>query len=579
MRSRHTTSAVFGTALLLAVSPAFADTAPEQPTQPIADVPVQAAAQVIDVASGAKLGRIDGEDRDKNPGTEQTTVVLSKGHLVLVTMEAVQEPNQGPVQCSCSSYEMRPDGPPRLVTAMKRLTAYPNGNRTCNHPKAATDENGNIVWMFGSDTNSNRPNTYAGILNEKCEQLAAPQMVSIPRNANDGAPDIAYVGAGKFIAGYYSDGNNTAPAPPFTCTAPGVCTALEGGDYSVAMGLEVKPGALLPTLERPWIKEVLEVGTQKRPEIAMVAPDRGLMCATKGPNRPADDIECALFDTSNGTTVWKAVVAKGNRDKKVYYNQPSLTRISENKFALQVVESNAMGKGTNMKGTNLSHILLLERNGDSITVGNELVGAGAHQTHGSLCAGSYGVSGNPAVAVFTASPSGIGRAHMQMVGFDQGTKLFTVDKKADLWPTAYYGDSGHLANWYGRNPMRQGRDFLRCIGDVPNPGYHVEKGYLPDVKTFFVGTVSGRKPGEAKNGLYLSLVPGQVDKKVSPTNPVPAGQTPTLDPNAETPADANAPAADSGCGCTTVGGTTGGTSALLGLLALGLVVSLRRRKN
>ena len=105
-----------------------------------------------------------------------------------------------------------------------------------------------------------------------------------------------------------------------------MCTALEGGDYSVAMGLEVVPGALLPTLSRPWIKEVLEVGTQKRPEIAMVAPDRALLCATKGPNRPADDIECALFDTANGTTVWKAVVAKGDRDKKIYYNQPSLTK-------------------------------------------------------------------------------------------------------------------------------------------------------------------------------------------------------------------------------------------------------------
>ncbi len=576
MRTRHTTSAVFGTALLLAVSPVFADTAApaDQPAQPVTDVPVQAAAQVIDVASGAKLGRMDGEDRDKNPGTEQTTVVLSKGHLVLVTMESVEEPNQGPVQCSCSSYEMRADGPPQLVTSMKRLTSYPNGNRTCNHPKAAADENGNIVWMFGSDTNSNRPNTYAGILNEKCEQLAAPQMVSIPRNANDGAPDIAYLGGGKFIAGYYSDGNDTAAAPPFTCTAPGVCTALEGGDYSVAMGLQVNPGALLPTLTRPWIKEVLEVGTQKRPEIAMVSPDRGLMCATKGPNRPADDIECALFDTSNGATVWKAVVAKGDRDKKIYYNQPSLTRLSDGKFALQVVESNAMGKGTNIKGTNLSHIMLLERNGDAITVGNELIGAGAHQTHGALCAGAYGTAGAPSVAVFTASPSGIGRAHMQMVGFDQ--KLFSVDKKADLWPTAYYGDSGHLSNWFGRNPMRQGRDFLRCIGDVPNLGYHVEKGYLPNVKSFFVGTVSGRKPGEAKNGLYMSLVPGQV----APTNPVPAGQAPDLDPNALGGGAAKPAADDSGCGCTTVGGNTaGGTSALLGLVALGLVVSIRRRKR
>src|SRR6185295_2869698 len=134
------------------------------------------------------------------------------GHLVVVTMEAVQEPGKAPVQCSCSSYEMRADGPPRQVADLKRLTDYSNGERTCNHPKAAADENGNIVWAYGSDYNSNRPNTYAGIINEKCEHLAAPTMVNIQRDANDGAPDVTYLGGGKFMAGYYSDGGGTAGA-------------------------------------------------------------------------------------------------------------------------------------------------------------------------------------------------------------------------------------------------------------------------------------------------------------------------------------------------------------------------------
>jgi MYXO-CTERM domain-containing protein len=553
--------------MMLAATTAVADTA--LPADAIkADPKLTYAAQVLSVASGHHRGRNDGEMRLRYPGFEQSTVVSSKGHLVVVTMEAVQEPGKAPVQCSCSSYKMMPDGPPKLVTDLKRLTDYSNGERACNHPKAAADENGNIVWGYGSDYNSNRPNTYAGILNEKCEHLAAPQMVSIPRNANDGAFDITYQGGGNFAAGYYSDGGGE-PGP---FPAP-------GGDYSVAMGLSITPGAVLPTLTRTWIKDVVTPTNIGRPTITTVSADRALLCAPKGPNRPSDHIECGLIDTTTGNVVWKAVVATGDRQKQIYYNQPTVVRLSENKFALSAIESSGQGKqGNNVKGSNLSHLILLERNGDSITVGGEIVGAAAHQTHASICAGGYGEAGEASIAVFSAAPTGIGRAAMQMVSFDQTSKLFKADPTKDLWPAAWYGDSGHLSNVYGRNPMRQGRDFMRCIGDVPNPGYHVEKGYLPDVKTFFVGTVHGRVPGDEKNSLFLSLVPGQMDKKVVPTNPVPAGEAPNLDPNAGAGAtDAKAADASGGCGCTTASSTSGGAASLLGLVALGLVISLRRR--
>jgi MYXO-CTERM domain-containing protein len=567
MRTRHTLSVVFGSAMMLAATTAVADTA-LPPDAIKADPKLTYAAQVLSVASGHHRGRNDGDMKLRYPGFEQSTVVFSKGHLVVVTMEAVQEPGKAPVQCSCSSYQMMPDGPPKLVTDLKRLTDYSNGERACNHPKAAADENGNIVWGYGSDYNSNRPNTYAGILNERCEHLAAPQMVSVPRDANDGAFDITYQGGGNFTGGYYSDGGGE-PGP---FPAP-------GGDYSVAMGLSITPGALLPTLTRTWIKDVVTPTNIGRPTITTVAADRALFCAPKGPNRPSDHIECGLIDTTTGTVVWKAVVAAGDRQKQIYFNQPTVVRLSENKFALSAIESSGQGKqGKNVKGSNLSHLILLERNGDSITVGSEIVGAAAHQTHSSICAGGYGEAGEASIAVFSAAPTGIGRAAMQMVSFDQTSKVFKSDATKDLWPAAWYGDSGHLSNMYGRNPMRQGRDFMRCIGDVPNPGYHVEKGYLPDVKTFFVGTVHGRVPGDEKNSLFLSLVPGQMDKKVLPTNPVPAGEAPVLDPNANAGAtDAKAADASGGCGCTTASSSTGGTASLLGLIALGLVISVRRR--
>src|SRR5262249_41253634 len=160
------------------------------------------------------------DPRLRYPGFEQTTVVNSRGHIVLVTMEAVNERGLGPVQCSCMSYELQKDAPPKLVTPLTRLTAY-EGERACNHPKAAADDQGNIVWAFGSDSrtldpnNNDRPNMYAGIINEKCEQLAAPTMMSVKRNANDGAPDIKWLGGNHFIAGYYSDGTNNTGVDTF----------------------------------------------------------------------------------------------------------------------------------------------------------------------------------------------------------------------------------------------------------------------------------------------------------------------------------------------------------------------------
>jgi hypothetical protein len=566
MRTRRCSIAAMLTlALALGVSPAVAaDVATGGDV-----ISVTAAAQVLNVASGAARGRLDGEVRLRYPGFEQTTVVYTKNHLVLVTMEAVREPNKAPVQCSCSSYELRADGPPVLVTDLRRLTDYSNGERACNHPKAAADDNGNIVWGYGSDYNSPRPNTYAGILNERCDVLSAPQMVNIARDANDGAFDIAHLGDGNFIAGYYSDGGGDVlgfPGP--------------GGDYSVAMGLAVRPGALLPTLERTWITPVVTPTNIGRPTIAAVAPDRGLLCAPKGPNRPSDHIECGLLDTTTGTVLWKAEVVRGDREKRIYYNQPTIAKLSDDRFALLAIESNGQGKMTNnVKGSNLAHLFMLDRTGDAFTVSSETVGAAAHQTHSSICTGAYGESGAPTVAVFSAPPTGVGRAAMLMVGYDDGAKAFNYDAAGDLWPAAWYADSGYLANLYGRNPMRQGRDYMRCIGNVPNPGYHVPNGYMADVKTLFVGAVHGRVPGDFKNSLFLALVPGQMDKKPAPENPVPAGEANPIADGTPPPTAAGGSGDATNCSVSAPGERSpGGLGLAASALAFALVVSRRRKR-
>jgi hypothetical protein len=600
------TRLALGTGIALAL--ALASSAQDVSADTAGQVVIQSnAASVTQVGSGAKRGRIDGDIRLRYPGFEQTTVVATKGHIVMITMEAVREQGQGPVQCSCSSYELRADGPPRAIVDLKRLTSYSNGERTCNHPKAAADEKGNIVWGYGSDYQSNRPNTYAGILNHKCETLAAPKVVNIVRDANDGAFDIAYLGNGRFVAGYYSDGGGG-----------GLNFPKAGGRASIVMGLAVQDGSLLPTLERTFISPVIYPTNIGRPTVTAVDQNRALLCAGKGPDRPSDHVECALVDMTktgvgvtaartetqdgqqvqvpgsgsgaNGapgpneflmtdSTVWKAEVAKGNREKRIYFNQPTIAKISDNEYALMAIESNGMGKNTNVKGANVAHLFALNRTGDSITIGGEIVGAAAHQTHASICVGPYGEQGAATVGVLSAAPTGIGRAAMAMVSYDPAVKQFKYDERADLWPAAWYGDSGHLSNWYGRNPLKQGRDFMRCIGGVENPGYHQPNGYMADVKTFFAAAVHGRIPGDEKNSLFLSLVPGQMDKKPLPQNPLPAGEKP-LPTEDSTPKTDTGPQDSGGCGCTTPGRTVPGNGVLLAGLgaAIAVVVSRRRRR-
>ena len=287
---------------------------------------------------------------------------------------------------------------------------------------------------------------------------------------------------------------------------------------------------------------------------------------------------CGLVDSSVGTSVWRQSVAIGDKTQQygTHFNQPTVAKLADNRFALMTIESNAMGKNSNVKGSNLSHMFMLEQNGDTVTVGTaQAKGVAAHQTHASICTGGYGVGGTAAIGVFSAAPTGIGRAAMQMVKYDDTAKAYAADPVADMWPAAWYGDSGYLSNWYGRNPGKQGRDFMRCIGGVPNPGHGVDGGFQSNVKSFFIGAVHGRIPGDAKNSLFLSLVPGESDVQLTPQNPVPAGQTPDVTPTATDTSTATSN--DSG-GCSTASSTSRDAGGF-GIILLGLGIALARSRR
>jgi len=534
-------------------------------------------AQVIQLAKGT------GGPQTKNggPGNEQpTSVVLQKNgktYVVTLYMSSDIPDNDRPWQCKCTSIEMSPTAGPLKVVDQKQLTKY-DGIRPCNHPMAATDGQ-HVVWAFGSDkANQGTTATYAGVLNEMCETEVAPIKISNNGNNNEGAPDISYNGNGYFTAGYLSTGNN---------------------DTSFARGLVLKDTGGTVTLDKTYLKGVVAPSNIGRPAIVAAGPDRSLFCASKGDNRPPEvGVECAWLNAIDGTIVQKSLVAPSqlNVSPKVYMNQPSLALLDYGRFALNVQASNGQGKNTNVKGSNVSHLYILEPSDGGIVEKAHQKGVGTYQTHAAICGGKYGETGERAVAVMGAPITGVGQPGFQFANYSS-TQGLTVDP-TQQWVIGYYGDSGHLANLYGANPKNQGRDFLRCIGDVPNPGHGVKGGYMSNVETFFVAPHAGRIPGDTKNALFLSLVPGKTDIPVQPEPPqeVPettsssssgvGGSEPTSSSSTTGGGVGGSPGGNNefpsgetgGCACATAGaGAEGGLGAFA---ALGLMLAfIYRRKE
>ncbi|MEO7326957.1 MAG: hypothetical protein ABI193_00155 [Minicystis sp.] len=451
--------------------------------------------QVLQLAYG-----IGGPQKAKGgAGNEQpTSVALSKNgktYVVTVYMSSNVSNNDGPWQCKCTSVLMDPQDGPVILADQVQLTNG-DGDRPCNHPMAATDGQ-HVVWTFGSDKNNQaNVSTYAGVLDEQCQEEYAPHRISQNNNNNEGAPDIAYNGAGHFTAGYLSQGAN---------------------DISYATGLTLHTDGAI-SLEQTYLKKVVTPANIGRPAISAAGPDRSLFCAAKGDNRPPEDgVECAWLDALTGNILWKQIVAASEPNNKRYMNQPSVARIDYGRFAVNVQESSGGGKNNNKKGSNISHLYVLEPTDQGYTEKAHEIGLGQFQTHAAVCSGIYGDNAERAIAIMNAPITGVGLPWIQMATYAANVGLKA--DKVNEWQIGYYGDSGYLANLYGQNPNTQGRDFLRCIGDVANPGHGLPNGFQKNVETFFVAPHAGRIPGEPKNALFLGFVPGKTDKPVVPEPP------------------------------------------------------------
>jgi MYXO-CTERM domain-containing protein len=263
-------------------------------------------------------------------------------------------------------------------------------------------------------------------------------------------------------------------------------------------------------------------------------------------------------------------------------------------------QSNGDGKNGDDKGLNTSIIQVLEISQSGPVVRSEIGGLtdpiSIHGTHSTLITGSIGETGERAFGIFESAPAMNGLGAVSFLRFDPATTAFKpLDKAMDRWVTsAYNTDGGFLSNIYGNNPGDQGRNFLHGIGDVKNPGFGKEGGFMKEAETLFILPYTGLPDdtkSEPKLAAFVTFMPGKVSAPTPPSSPKPYTKD-DYNPNGAKPGNngrvgANGEMLDplvqpksGGCSVSAEGqsGSAGGL-AVLGLALLGLAASRRRKES
>lgn len=530
------------------------------------------------------MNGVDGDEGENaGPGNEQAaSVSLTVGSDVYVLTYYMNSATQnGNYQCYCNSIRLSPGEMPEVV-ANNLLVSYSDGERQCNHPDAAAFEDWDVVaWVYGSDHNNANVQAYARVTDHMCNEVVGPVRFSADANNNEGAADImlstysAVDTTVRFSAGYLSQGLSDRTYFRELLLAKTID------------GYTLTKGDLTNTISPANIGRA-HIATNRLP-MDTAGGDFTLLCAAKGDNRPPEDgVMCAGLNSETGEIYWKEYVQESDPGNHKYANQPSVAFIGGDTYVVGLIESGGNGD-KDVKGPSTTHVYFISASPAGFSKLAHVDDVGPYQAHSAICAGKYGTAGAYSATLMDASITGLGQPALQMIGFDAATKMINVDKNLDSWIiNAYNGDSGYLANIYGNNPNSQGRDFLRCTGDVPNPSYGKDVGFKPNVKSFFIAPHAGRAVENDKNAMFVSFVPAEVDAKTKPGSPTnnegPTSRVPTEElPTGEQPtgpsnADPIMTVGNTGgCAMSSSGSGPGAPWALL--LGLGLLGALARRRE
>lgn len=507
------------------------------------------------------------------PGFEQpeaTTFALNgKQYIAWIGMSSKDIPNraQGPYQCR--GYVASIDPIAGLVIEVDGLLLTNNeGNRPCNHPDVVYAGGDNLLFCYGTnDANNANVQWYGQILGLDMNPKAARTQLS-DNNGNDGAGSCAMVlNAAMEIPSLpttfytvYNDNGDNMDGTASTINA----------DYSITVNNRTDA--------------IIDPANIPRGFLAQYSATHFLACSAKGDERPPEDGNYCRTITTTGQKVGNqqaVLMSNRNVSPRIYANSIKVETPKAYGDIIYTLNTTSSGSGRNNNNNGATHVyidaLRIDANNQLQVVARTPAGQLYGGTHSSMCTGSFGPDGLHSALLIQGTISGSGPGVATPYTFDPTTNAFTAGPLKVT--TSAYSDVAELANEYGNNPNTQGRDFITCIGDIPNPGYGVAGGFMPEVQTLFAVFNQGKyEYADYKNSAFITLFPGYTPGIELPPD------TPPENPDDDVPGGDDdgpgGPGSGSGAsgGCSVASNGQGAGSLVLILGAMVLVIRRRRSR-
>lgn len=513
-------------------------------------------------------------------GTQSYLVTLCMGSYTDVPLldGSIGEP-PGRIQGLCSSVPLDPMlGPDTSRQVMKYVTdEVGDRRRNFHNPKITTIMGGSAVFVeYGyAPNNTNNTETMAKVISPTCDALSAPMLVKRQNNdnckANLNAAIVLSETANQVRMFQHvecnGNGNDDSRSVGFTITN-------NNGQYSLQQTFDVQTE---PDVERlhPYSVPVKALGGEMM-----------LTCGGAGnTNPPNKGARCYMVNAAAGVenndrVVWRNYVQR--RDGNLYAHDPMPTIINDaagnptNMVYMTWVEIDLNGRegnGSREKGRTQvkGQIYSVSAAGlTPVSLPTYEVTTLADSSHPAFCTSKFGPNGETKAIMLqgsiVGSLDGAGRA--SVLNYSAANRALALEDEVVF---ARSIDTGWLSKFYGQNPNNQGRNYLTCTGDVPNPGFGVAGGFMPEVKSFIAVPGNGRirdaVTGQAqpKLALAMHLIPAEVP--AAPPAPVAS-----LVADSEIPGDS----ASAG-GCSVSNSANGfGTMILIGMAFFGVT---RRRRS
>ncbi len=515
---------------------------------------------------------------DYYPGAEHVGIVaLEGGRVLMFGMGSYQLAGALPenrVQMFCAATRIDPATGPALVTMRYVTSNQGDRYRNAHHPRVVPIFGGAAAAVLYNYAPGDRAETYMTIFGPDCQQLSERTLVMAKNDDDCSNSDH------RSVTEIRSDGSTARLVGVYGCNGDGADDAWGGvqdvvrrsdGTYDIRV---VTDDILVEEEEertRGWV---------------VVGPDRSFWtaCVTSGNAQPPDrGVVCSAYDTESGASLWRTFVAR--KTDSVYQTQIHAIGIRDGAgkptgMALatweRLTESRRRGKGTVQLA---SAALSFSRQGMQIvTQPSTSVAPTVDGTHLGMCDTLVGVDGQASWRGLLIGSSINGNPFAlsvgQTVAWNAAESRLMPDRKYSLNVSI---DNGWLSNIYGQNPEQQGRNFVSCAGDVPNPGYGRADGYQPNVKSFAAVAATSRRMNDAlsiaedKLATELVLVP----MVLAPEAPPPGEPVDPDDPvpTPEAPEHTGASAV-----CSAAGGAGGAGPVLVTFLVSFLVIGWNRRR-